>query len=98
MLSFPRATSSLRAFEDNLKNYNSDQIERFVDAPSPEDKESLQGLFEHKLEPLTYTANGINRMKGRASETLLFTGLITLVLALSIPTKPKREPIDRSNG
>lgn len=97
-LSFPSATSDLSSFEENLKKHNGDQIEQFVDVPSEEEKESLRSLFEHTLEPMSDTAHRINRMKHRGSESLIFFGLITLSLALSIPIKQGSESIDQRNG
>ncbi|CAA6696658.1 Unannotated [Lentimonas sp. CC19] len=79
----------MNSFVEGLKNHNDEQMKHFARSPSPEEKEVLQKLFEHQLEPLTYTANGLDEMKDSASVALFLSGLITASISLTMPTKPR---------
>ena len=84
-LSYPRANSTIESANVGL---NALYLEQFEANPEikEEEKEVWLGIYQSKIEPITYTTKGLVESKDRMFNVLLFGGLLTFIVALTLPT------------
>ena len=85
-LSHPRASSSIENSNIGTKTLYHEQVEANPEIKE-EEREVWLGFYQDETETITYVTNGLIESKNRMFNVLLFGGLLTIIVALTIPTK-----------
>jgi len=85
-LSHPRASFSIENCNTGLRTLYQEQLEANPEIKE-EEREVWLGFFQNETATITYVTNGLIESKNRMFNVLLFGGLLTIIVALTIPSK-----------